>query len=104
MRGNPVTDLRFTIPLAAAHALLDEAIFAPGVAPGLAVADVEFQDSNSGAETRIGCSLALGRLILETLRRLVACSSHDAELSFALTEAAVVVQQTINSHIEDSEE
>ncbi len=36
--------------------------------------------------------------ILKELRRLGARSQYDVELSFALTEAAVIVQRAINAH------
>jgi hypothetical protein len=85
------------IPLPAAHALLDEAVFARGAAAGFDAPDFEFQDSNSGAETQIGCSLPMARFILKELRRLGTRSQYDVELSFALTEAAVIVQRAINA-------
>jgi hypothetical protein len=93
-----VSIIRFMIPLAAAHALVDEAVFARGAAAGFDAPDFEFQDSNSGAETQIRCSAPMARFILKEVRRLGARSPYDVELSFAFTEAAVIVQRAINAH------
>jgi len=93
-----VSTLRFMIPVAAAHALIDEAVFVRGAAASFAAPDCEFQDTNSGAETQIGCSAPMARFILKEVRRLGGRSPYDAELSFALTEAAIIVQRAIHAH------
>jgi hypothetical protein len=79
------------------HALLEEAVFARSADVGLDALGLEFQDSNAGAETRIECSAPMAEFILTELRRL-GTRSLDVELSFALTEAAVIVQRAINAH------
>ena len=82
----------------AAHALLDEAVFARGSSFGLGDSEIEFEDSDSADETRIGCSVLLARFVLGELRRIGTRSQHDVELSFALTEAAILVRRAIAAH------
>jgi len=93
-----MTTIQLTLPLAAAHALVDEDVFARGSSAGLDDSDLDFQDSNSAAETRIGCSVPMARFILKKLRRIGARSQYDVDLSFSLTQAAIIVQRAIASH------
>jgi hypothetical protein len=93
--GLLVSAVQLTLPLAAAHALLDEDVFARGSSVGLDDSDLEFEDSNSAAETRIRCSVSLARFLLTELRRISARSQDDVELSFALTQAAIIVRRSI---------
>ena len=65
-----MSTIGFMIPLTAAHALLDEAVFARGAAAGFDAPGLEFQDSNSSAETQIACSIPMAWFILKELRRL----------------------------------
>lgn len=97
-RPGAMTAIRFTIPFAAAHALLKEAVFAHGPAAAFDEDDAEFQDSESADETRIGCSARMARFILEELRRVSRRSQFDLELSSALTEAAIIVQRAVLRH------
>jgi hypothetical protein len=94
--------LQLRLPLAAAHALLDESVFARGSMTGVDDSEVEFEDSNSVNETRIGCSTAMARFILSELRSIGVRSQHDVELSFALTEAAIIVHRAIAGNEERS--
>jgi hypothetical protein len=98
-RAEPaMTAIRFVLPLMAAHALLDEAVFARESSFGLGDSEIEFEDSDSADETRIGCSVLVAGLILDELRRIGTRSQHEVELSFALTEAAIIVRRAIAAH------
>jgi hypothetical protein len=90
-----MTAVQITVPLAAAHALLNENVFARGPSADLDDSDVEFEDSNSADETRIGCSVSMAKFILSELRRIGARPQHDVEVSFALTQAAIIVGRAI---------
>jgi hypothetical protein len=88
--------IQFLIPLAAAHALLDETVFARGIAAGFDAADFGFEDDET-ADTRVECSVAMARFLLKELRRLATRSQYDVELSVALAEAAIIVQRAIGA-------
>lgn len=92
------TGVVFTIPLSSAHALLAEEVFARGTTAGHEEPGFDFQDSNSGDETHIRCSVPMARFILKELQRLGARAQYDVVLSFALTEAAVSVRRAMVAH------
>jgi len=94
----PMTAVQLALPLAAAHALIDEDVFARGASAGLDNSDLEFENGKSADETRIGCTVPMATFILKELRRIGAHSQHDVELSFALTQAAIIVQRAIAAH------
>jgi hypothetical protein len=94
--------LRFQIPLGAARALLAEDAFGGGDASRFEdpILECDLKYSDSAGETQIGCSAGVAAVILLELRRLVSRSAHDAELSFALTQAVITVQRAVTSHHE----
>jgi hypothetical protein len=93
-----MTAVQLALPLAAAHALIGEDVFARGSAVGLDNSDLAFENGISPDETRIGCTVAMAGFILKELRRMGAHSQHDVELSFALTQAAIIVRRAIAAH------
>jgi hypothetical protein len=93
--------LRFQIPLTAAHAVLAEEAFGcrnPSVFEN-PILEYDLQESDSAGETPIGCSIGIAVVLLLELRRLGSGPVHDAELSFALTQAMITVQRAITAHL-----
>ena len=95
--GDPMTAVRFMLPPGAAHALLEEAVFARACDAGFADPRLEFEDSNRSKETRIACGIPMARFVLAELRRIKSQRQDELGISFHLTVAAIVVRRAIEA-------
>ena len=92
-----VTMVRFTLPLAVAHALLAEAVYARAAAAGFEDPQLEFENGDWSDETQIACSIPMARFILQELDRIKSQQEDGAELWFLLTEATFIVQRAVSA-------
>ena len=87
--------VRFTLALAAEHALLADAVFARASVSVSADRLLEFEDGRGYDETRVVCSCSMATFLLKEMHRIAAMTETDAEVSFALTESAIAVRRAI---------
>jgi hypothetical protein len=90
--------VRFTLPLAVAHALLTEAVYARAFEAGFVDPQLEFENGDWSDETIIACSIPMARFILTELARIKTNHEDDTELWFLLTEATFIVQRSVDAH------
>jgi hypothetical protein len=87
--------IHFILSTQAAHTLRDTSVLAPRPSWGSGDLEFEFEGTKTSGEIRIACTVSMARFILAELGRMGADPHNDVELSFALTEAAIIVRRAL---------